>query len=187
MSLWYWKRELYILAAALLVWSAAAVTARSGRSATRAVSLEWDASPDATVTGYIVYYGTESGRYGSSTNVGNQLQARVDGLETGRRYYFVVTAYNAEGLESVPSNEADAEIPSVPSPGPIVIEQRGGSWAVRGQGVAGVTFRIEYRESLTGGAWITLGTATADAAGSFDYVDVAGTNSASRFYRVAYP
>ena len=70
------------------------------------VSLAWDASPSPDVTGYIVRHGTASGVYSSATNVGNQTSASVTGLQAGQTYYLVVTARNAAGVESLPSNEA---------------------------------------------------------------------------------
>jgi hypothetical protein len=70
-----------------------------------AVTLAWQASPDATVTGYKLYYGVASGVYTNSVNVGTNLTCRLTNLVLGVTYYFVVTAYNAAGLESLPSNE----------------------------------------------------------------------------------
>jgi fibronectin type 3 domain-containing protein len=70
------------------------------------ISLAWNASPSPDVTGYVVRHGTTSGVYSSATNVGNQTSASVTGLQAGRTYYLVVTARNAAGVESLPSNEA---------------------------------------------------------------------------------
>src|SRR5688572_13313946 len=53
------------------------------------VSLAWNASPDVTVTGYVVYYGTASGSHTASIDVGNQTTAVVTGLNTGVTYFFV--------------------------------------------------------------------------------------------------
>ncbi len=69
------------------------------------VTLAWDASPDATVAGYNVHYGTASGHYTTALNVGKQTTAQVSGLQAGQTYFFVVTAYDNTGLESDPSNE----------------------------------------------------------------------------------
>ena len=69
-------------------------------------NLVWDASPDATVTGYKVYYGGVSGNYTNSFSVGNTLTSTVSSLADGARYYFAVTAYDASGAESDYSNEA---------------------------------------------------------------------------------
>ena len=65
----------------------------------------WDPSPDANIAGYRLYYGSVSGRYTQSVDVGNVTQATVTNLTAGATYYAAVTAYNTAALESVKSNE----------------------------------------------------------------------------------
>ncbi len=73
-------------------------------SAQVSVTLAWDPSPD-TVAGYNVYVGTASGVYGSPIN--NHLSTTITlTLNSGQTYYFVVTAYDSAGVESLPSNQA---------------------------------------------------------------------------------
>jgi len=83
------------------------------------VTLEWDANPAAEgVVGYKVYYGYSSGNYEVNFNVGNQTTYTIPGLESGRRYYFAVTAYCTEEDQSNFS-EIYYDIPppaAVPSP-----------------------------------------------------------------------
>ncbi|MEZ5329490.1 MAG: cadherin-like domain-containing protein [Verrucomicrobiales bacterium] len=68
------------------------------------VKLAWDPNPESDdVTGYRVYYGTVEGIYPNDVDAGNTTNATVSGLIDGRKYFFVVTAYNASGLESLPS------------------------------------------------------------------------------------
>lgn len=74
-------------------------------SSAQGVTLEWDPSPDPLVVGYRLYWGTESGVYDSSLTVGLTNAATVEGLAPAQTFYFVVTAANAAGIESVPSNE----------------------------------------------------------------------------------
>jgi len=75
-----------------------------GANAQVSVTLAWDPSPD-TVAGYNVYVGTASGVYGSPIN--NHLNTTITlTLNSGQTYYFVVTAYDAAGVESLPSNQA---------------------------------------------------------------------------------
>ncbi|MEI6560947.1 MAG: Ig-like domain-containing protein [Verrucomicrobiota bacterium] len=65
----------------------------------------WDPSPDANIAGYRLYYGSASGNYTQSVDVGNVTQATVANLTAGATYYAAVTAYNTAALESVKSNE----------------------------------------------------------------------------------
>ena len=67
--------------------------------------LVWNPSPDADVSGYILYYGTASGNYNHTNYIANVTNATVTGLTEGFTYFFVVTATNTTGLESLPSNE----------------------------------------------------------------------------------
>lgn len=71
----------------------------------RDVTLAWEGSLDPTVTGYRLYYGSESGIYTSTIDVGNQTFTTVSIPQDARPYYFVVTAYTYTGVESLPSAE----------------------------------------------------------------------------------
>ncbi len=75
------------------------------------VTLEWDPSPDAWVAGYAVHYGTVSSNYTVRIDVGNQTSATISNLTAGVTYYFVATAYTADGQESLPSNEVAYTVP----------------------------------------------------------------------------
>ena len=70
-----------------------------------AVGLAWDPSPDPNVTGYAIYYGTNSGSYQTRVNVGNVTNCVITVPTDGHTWYFVATAYTIDGVESLPSNE----------------------------------------------------------------------------------
>jgi len=76
----------------------------------------WNASTSPNVTGYTLRYGTVSGSYPFTYNAGNALTATLSTLTAGTRYYFVVTARNADGLESDPSNEISFTSAGIPLP-----------------------------------------------------------------------
>jgi hypothetical protein len=69
------------------------------------ITLAWTASPDPSVTGYVVYYGVLPGVYPNSVNVGNVTSHALQGLTNGVTYYFVTRAYNAAGVLSAASNQ----------------------------------------------------------------------------------
>ncbi|MDH5597467.1 MAG: fibronectin type III domain-containing protein [Candidatus Peregrinibacteria bacterium] len=75
--------------------------------------LKWDASDEAELVGYNVYYGKTSGQYTRRRTVGRVHQYRIDGLHNNEVYYFAVTAYDAQSRESDYSDEV-AVIINVP-------------------------------------------------------------------------
>lgn len=75
------------------------------------VDIAWDASPDADVAGYNVYYGTESRHYTTQFYAGEVLTERLCGLDSGSTYYCAVTAVDTNGIESDFSNEIQITAP----------------------------------------------------------------------------
>ncbi len=73
-----------------------------------AFTLEWDPNQEANLAGYRLYYGTASRTYETRIDVGNVTTYRVTGLLDGVTYYFAVTAYDQQGMESGYSNEVTA-------------------------------------------------------------------------------
>lgn len=85
----------------------------TGTSATaHTVGLSWTAST-SIVAGYNVYRGTQTG--GPYQKVNASLQSLLgftdSAVSSGQTYFYVVTAVDASGNESVNSNEASAAIP----------------------------------------------------------------------------
>ncbi len=102
--------------------------------AAKSVVLEWNPSPSASAIGYLLFYGTNTGRYYDAMDVSTGTTAFVPGLVGGLTYYFTVTAYNEDLVESDPSNELvyvvpdafDLRVTSVPSATSVVL-----SWNAR--------------------------------------------------------
>jgi len=67
------------------------------------VTVAWDAS-NPVPDGYILYWGTSSGNYPDSHDVGNATQYTIPGLQDGLTYYFAVKAYD-DGNQSAFSQE----------------------------------------------------------------------------------
>lgn len=85
-------------------------------NAAQSVKLAWDASPSSDVTGYNVYYRTDSGDWSLPLDVGNVTTATVSNLNDATTYVFSVTAYNSARIESPRSNEVPYTTPSPPPP-----------------------------------------------------------------------
>jgi len=96
-----------------IVLNALSATAWAG-----SVTLGWNANGQGTV-GYIVAYGTRPGVHPVEVDVGNQTTWTVTGLLEGRRYYFVVYAYDVRRLTSLPSLEVSGVVP--PDRCPVIL------------------------------------------------------------------
>jgi hypothetical protein len=77
----------------------------------RNVTLGWDRNSEPDIAGYVLYYGTTTRTYSSSTNVGNNTNVTVN-LAEGITYFFAVTAFNKAEQESDFSAEASYLVPS---------------------------------------------------------------------------
>lgn len=67
------------------------------------ITLAWSPNPEQNIVGYIVYYGRASNNYSRLVTVTETL-ARI-GLKGSKTYYFAVTAFDTNGLESDLSEE----------------------------------------------------------------------------------
>ena len=67
------------------------------------ITLEWDQNPEPDIAGYNVYYGTISGEYVRMETVTDPTA--IIGVKGSRTFYFAVTAYNTNGMESDLSEE----------------------------------------------------------------------------------
>jgi hypothetical protein len=70
-----------------------------------AVTLAWDANTEPDLAGYKIHYGTASGDYSDSIDLGNTTQYTLTGLDEGVTYYLAATAYDVDNNESAYSVE----------------------------------------------------------------------------------
>ena len=101
-SSWRW---IFAWSLLLLLLPVSSIMAATG------VKLQWDANSEPGVAGYKLYYGTTSGTYTHVFDAGHSTTANVPDVVAGLTYYFAVTAYDADGYESVPSSEVSATAP----------------------------------------------------------------------------
>ena len=79
------------------------------------VILSWGASPSSGIAGYNVFRGTSSGGEGSTPLNSTPMNGTsyVDTKVTaGMTYYYVVTSVGSNGVQSAPSNETEAVVPT---------------------------------------------------------------------------
>jgi hypothetical protein len=147
------------------------------------IELGWTPDTDPDVVGYVVGYGTTSGQYTDHVAVGLGAVATVTNLQAGSTYYFEVTAYNAEGLASPPSQEISYTVPSqnvlVLSLSPI----GGGLFTLSFPTLASQWYEVQASTDLQ--TWNTIWvTAVATSNASVQFIDPDAASLASRFYRV---
>jgi len=78
-------------------------TAATASDSAQIVTVTWDPSPDQSVVGYKLYSGSTSQHYSAQEPLGDRTSAQVT-VDQGA-VYLAVSAYTAEGIESVLSDE----------------------------------------------------------------------------------
>src|SRR5881397_2262341 len=126
------------------------------------VTLAWDPNTETDLAGYKLYYGTSSGSYPSSVDVGNLTSYTLSGLIEGRTYYFAATAYDLNVNESGFSNEVSKAIADVTPPTVSITAPAAGATvlgtmtvsasATDNVGIVGVQFKLD---SVNLGAEVT--------------------------------
>lgn len=144
------------------------------------VTLAWDPSSDSSISGYKLYWGSQSKQYTLYTDVGNITSETISNLQAGTIYYFAATAYDVQGNESSYSNEVSYTVPgnctySI-SPTSKTFTQTGGKEAVT------VTTQSTCNwTALSGASWMTLTSGSSGTGnGTVSYSVSANADTASR-------
>ena len=150
---------------------------------TQTVQLGWDVSQNPAVTGHFLYYGTACKAYTNRIDTGTNTMATVSGLQEGQTYYFAVTAYDADGVESGFSSEVIYITPGF-------LSMVGGTNSTNANLVSmkfpvawGYWYEIQASEDLQ--TWTTIGqtgVATSNAWAQFS--DPQTSQFPMRFYRL---
>lgn len=142
------------------------------------VTLAWESSPSPEVIGYRIYYGAASGDYTNSIVVDNVPTHTVSGLASGVTYFFAVTAYDANDVESSFSNEISFG-PGLP--GIKIVVAATGEVVLTLKGLNGHTYEVEATEDFT--TWTVIATLTLWVNDSLDFTDRSAASFPQRFYR----
>lgn len=125
------------------------------------INLSWNASPSASTAGYRVYRAQLPGVNPASATLAGTTAATTfadTGLTPGFAYYYVVAAYDANGAESIPSNEADAITTGV-----VGVRYVNAAATDRGDGTTWATAFRELQDAIDGAGagiqiWVAEGT-----------------------------
>lgn len=144
-----------------------------------AVVLAWPPNPEGNIAGYRVHFGTASGSYSQTLDVGNVTNVSIPSLTAGTTYFFAVTAYNAQSAESGMSAETTF------TEGPSEVQAMGvlpdGRFRLAINGGKGRSNTVQVSSDLK--TWTNLVT-LANPTGSLTVTDSGATNSPQRYYRV---
>lgn len=147
------SRVRIVLATVVLLACAAA----SAAAAT--VTLTWAPNPEPDIAGYVVYYGTSSGLYSTSVDVGSQTSFQFVEPDSTTRYYFAVSAYNVSGARSELSAEVSTDPTSLQLTGvssSLPAPQAAGTSIVFSAATSGALTPPEYKWLVSDGStWTT--------------------------------
>lgn len=162
------------------------------------VTLAWDASTDATVGSYKVYYGVGSRVYTNLVVVSGRgtTTLTITNLTRGTLFYFAATCVATNGLESPFSNEVSYRPDTVPNPPVLRLTMSTSSAANRVRLVYGLGpevtpvitgqgepyGRFEVQRAVLLKDWVEIQTVYADGQGKFEVRDPAPP-SLYAFYR----
>ena len=95
------------------------------------LTLAWDHSTSSNVAGYLVSYGTQSGKYTTTVKAGYVTSVEINGLTEGTTYYFSVQSYDSAGTLGSPSPEISGKVAgtvpvlSISCPSPVLTSPDG--------------------------------------------------------------
>jgi hypothetical protein len=143
-------------------------------------TLAWDAGQGGSIAGYALYYGVT----GSTTNrqdLGMVNAVTLFNLLAYSNYFFYLTAYNAEGIESASSSVLYFKPQALSAL--VLTSPVRGTMNLHFRAAPGSVCQVQFTPSLNPPQWQTLGSATADANGNITISDQGAGNASSRFYR----
>jgi hypothetical protein len=117
------------------------------------ITLAWDQTGDPDVSGYYVQYGPTAGQYPSTVSVTASVsRVRIENLQAGQRYYFVVRAANAWGQLSGPSTEVNGVASDTVPPAPA-----GSAQTYYAEGASGFfDYRIGVLNTSLSETWLNV-------------------------------
>jgi len=168
-----------------------AVLPTSAQSVAKPVTLGWNAAADPAVRGYAIYYGRTNLATNTRINASTNLSCTISGMVVGVTYRIYAVSYDAQGIESVPSNQLTFTPTTPAAPAPAlklqIARQSNGTMRVSWTTAPGTTARIQSASSPTATTWTTRATVTSTDTGQAAYLDSTAAQSSARFYRVVIP
>lgn len=144
-------------------------------------TLAWDASLDARVAGYAVYYGPVGSTATNRLDAGAAQTATIYNLTVAADYFFYVVSYVTNQAESSPSPAIYYRPPALS--GLRLIPQTNGTVKLQFRTAPGAVGSVQYTTSWVNPYWKTAGTATADTNGMITITNTVVKRFSTCFYR----
>jgi len=148
-------------------------------------TLVWDLSRDPSVKGYALYYGITGSSVTNRLALGITNSATLFNLTVSSNYFFYAATYNANGVESPPSNVINYK-PSALSLLKLV-SVVAGTLNFQFKAAPLTVCWLQYTPTLDKPQWTTLGIVAADLNGNITISDKPPAKTPSRFYRTVIP
>lgn len=153
------------------------------------ITLGWNAAADMAVRGYAIYYGRTNLTANTRINAGSNLSCTISDLLVGVTYRIYAVSYNAQGVESPPSNQLTFT-PITPAPTNVpprlqIARQANGSMTLSYAAGTNTKCAIQFAPTPTAKYWQTLTNIAANQAGNIIFTDISASRVPQRFYRVA--
>ncbi|MEW5977323.1 MAG: malectin domain-containing carbohydrate-binding protein [Acidobacteriota bacterium] len=132
-----WKSALISLLVLFSLLWAHLLPARAG-----SLTVSWDPVTSPNLGGYKIRYGTSTGSYTQTVDVGSASRWTIPSLQEGATYYLRVLAYDSNGLAGTPSEEVSSPVLAVSSA--AVASVSGTSATVTWQTNKPADSRVEY-------------------------------------------
>jgi hypothetical protein len=155
------------------------------------IRLGWNPAADSAVRGYAIYHGPVSQPSLSRIDARTNLFCTISNLVVGVTYRIYAVSYNAQGVESVPSNELLFTPLAPPNPIPPagprlqIARQSNGSMRLSSQATPGTICGIQFADTPNPVVWQTLTNVTANSIGDVIALDISANQVKQRFYRLA--
>jgi hypothetical protein len=158
------------------------------------VTLAWEPGSGDGLAGYHLYYGTNEDQYTDTITTGIQTNIVVSNLVAGVTYYFVVTAFDALGAESDPSNEISFSVPQIQPAGSVQeTAQQITGFTMLGDGSARLSwtsvpqasYLVWYKNDLRENRWTVASGGLVATGPTTSWIDTSAAGKTKRFYRVS--
>jgi hypothetical protein len=121
----------------------------------QSLTLTWDPSSGADVTGYNIYYGQVGGGFTNAIDVGGALTNTISGLQEAVTYFFFVSAYNSARIESDPSNVVNYSVPGTGTNTPPTISNIADQTTFQNIATAPIAFTVGDTQTPVAGLVVT--------------------------------